>query len=397
MRIPLSLYLHIPFCVQKCLYCDFLSGQASDEKKEAYVQALLHEIDAWEETIQEKYRIQTVFLGGGTPTVLSPEQLRKIGTRLRLLFERTNSFPEEFTIEANPGTITKSHLDVMKEIGMNRVSLGLQSAVNRELKALGRIHTYEEFIAGYAFLREAGFDNINIDLMADIPKQTMESYQKTLETVVALQPEHISSYSLIVEEGTSFYQMQEEGTLSIPDEETDRMMYCFTKEYLKQNGYTRYEISNYAKKDKECRHNLTYWSMGEYLGLGLGASSYLGGYRFSNVRELTEYIRLFSAERPQEKQSFTDKLQKTAEYSLLSKKEEMEEFVFLGLRRMKGISLNDYQKRFGVDFKEVYKDCLPPLFKKSLLAESKNRDRIYLTDRGIDVSNQVLAAFLLDE
>lgn len=428
----LSLYIHIPFCVKKCLYCDFLSASASDRQKQAYVEALLGEMDFWKETLQEQYTLKTVFIGGGTPTCLTPEQLFQIGEKLITIKEPDTEM--EFTIEANPGTITEGHMQVMKEIGVNRISLGLQSAQNRELAALGRIHTYEEFLESYYCLREYGFCNINIDLMADIPVQTIESYRQTLEKVLALNPEHISSYSLIVEEGTFFYKMQEKGMLNLPDEDTDREMYALTKEMLLEKGYRRYEISNYAKNGRECLHNLTYWQMGEYLGMGLGAASYFSGYRFQNTRQMDIYEKQsWEYRQPNicQKQSrecrqpdicqrqsdgswhfnrykngtacpeaidrLKEGLIKTESFEKLGKKEEMEEFVFLGLRMMEGISLPEYQKRFGMDFRKLYRGVLEPLLENSLLAESENHDRIYLTSRGIDVSNRVLAEFLLSD
>jgi len=383
-KLPLSLYVHIPFCQQKCLYCDFLSANASEETKDAYIEALLEEFAFWEDKIKARYHIRTIFMGGGTPTCLSPEQLLQIGKALQRLCSFQEEPPEEFTVEANPGTVTLSHIRVLQEIGVNRVSLGLQSAQNTELKKLGRIHTYEDFVKSYELLRNHGFQNINIDLMADIPEQTLASYRTTLKQVLALKPEHISSYSLIVEEGTPFYQMQEKGTLMIPDEDTEREMYELTQRMLAKDGYLRYEISNYARKGKECLHNLTYWGMGEYLGLGLGASSYFMGCRFSNVREIHRYLRRQGDKR-------ADLIQR------LSKKEEMEEFVFLGLRKTEGISLAEYERRFDVKFKEIYCDVWESLMKEHLLAESENHDRIYLTSRGIDVSNVVLAEFLLNE
>jgi oxygen-independent coproporphyrinogen-3 oxidase len=261
--------------------------------------------------------------------------------------------------------------------------MGLQSAQDRELKALGRIHSYRDFLTSYALLRENGFDNLNIDLMADIPCQTLESYRDTLSKVLALEPEHISSYSLMVEEGTPFYQMQQEGKLFLPDEDTDRQMYALTQEMLVTKGYERYEISNYAKEGKACLHNQTYWKMGEYLGIGLGAASYFQGCRFSNVADYAEYI------------SFPVK-ELSGKHIPLTKKEEMEEYVFLGLRMMQGISTTEYRKRFDVDFYQQYETVLPELFEKCLLAEDANHGRIYLTNQGIDVSNRVLAEFLLD-
>jgi putative oxygen-independent coproporphyrinogen III oxidase len=381
---PLSLYIHIPFCIQKCLYCDFLSASASDDAKDAYIGALLEELAFWKERIKMQYYVRTIFIGGGTPTCLSPEQLFRLGDALQQFFTFNEEPPMEFTLEANPGTVTKLHIQIMKEIGVDRVSLGLQSAQNAELKRLGRIHTYEDFVGSYGMLRESGFHNINIDLMADIPGQTIGSYQATLGQVLALGPEHISSYSLIVEEGTPFYQMQEDGKLLLPDEDTDREMYELTRRLLEEKGYKRYEISNYAKEGKQCLHNLTYWEMGEYLGIGLGASSYFAGCRFSNVRDMGCYLSRHGDKRE-------------GDIHKLSKKEEMEEFAFLGLRKTEGISLPEYKKRFGVDLKEIYCGRLEPLMKKHLLAESGNHDRIYLTNLGIDVSNVVLAEFLLDD
>ena len=409
----LSLYIHIPFCVKKCLYCDFLSANASDKQKQAYVEALLGEMDFWKETLQKHYSLKTVFIGGGTPTCLTPEQFFQIGTKLCDIWEPNERSKIEFTVEANPGTITAEHMQVLKEIGVNRLSLGLQSAQNKELAALGRIHTFEKFLESYDSLRKNGFHNINIDLMADIPGQTIESYRQTLKTVLALEPEHISSYSLIVEEGTPFYKMQEEGLLILPDEDTDREMYALTKEMLQEKGYTRYEISNYARKGRECLHNLTYWQMGEYLGMGLGAASYFSGYRFQNTRQMDVYLRQFGKSRHTNTNNFngskrgTSPLEavdclregfiETEAFEKLGKREEMEEFVFLGLRMMEGISLSEYQNRFGVDFREQYRTVLKSLLEKSLLAESGNHDRIYLTSRGIDVSNRVLAEFLLTD
>lgn len=382
VKKPLSLYIHIPFCVRKCLYCDFLSGQASEEEKEAYVKKLLEEMEYWKQVIWEKYFVRTVFLGGGTPTCLEPSQLLRIGRKLsEFPMEGQSCF--EFTVEANPGTLSNEKVQVLKEIGVNRVSLGLQSAQEQELKALGRIHTYQDFLKSFELLRNYNFQNINVDLMADIPNQTIKSYQSTLSSVLALEPEHISSYSLIVEEGTPFFKMQEEGTLLLPVEEIDRQMYCMTQEVLSKKGYKRYEISNYAKRGKECCHNLTYWEMGEYLGIGLGASSFFGGYRFSNIDRQQEYLSLPA-----------DNLQKDSKQ--LSKKDEMEEYVFLGLRMRKGISLQDYKNRFGLEFKKCYQKILPFLIENCLLAEDRNHGRIYLTDRGIDVSNAVLSEFLLE-
>lgn len=377
----IALYIHIPFCVQKCLYCDFLSAPAGRETQRRYVDALMLELAYWKQRLEGQYEVDTVFIGGGTPTALAPELLEEIGVAIgRFSF----SSAPEYTIEANPGTVTSEHVRTMKQMGVNRVSLGVQSAQPGELQQLGRIHTYESFVESYHLLRQQGFDNINVDLMADIPGQTLASYSDTLDKILALQPEHISSYSLIIEEGTPFEVMYQQGKLQIPSEETDRQMYVLTKERLESQGYDRYEISNYAREGYACRHNLTYWQMGEYLGIGLGASSYMGGVRFSNERNLTQYVSQKAD-------------QHVVERLPLSKREEMEEFVFLGLRKTQGIALGDYQRRFHVDFHEIYQHVLPQLLENGLLAESEKRDKIYLTNYGIDVSNTVLAEFLLEE
>ena len=375
----IALYIHVPFCVQKCLYCDFLSMPASQSIQEEYITVLVDELRYWQGRLKGQYVLGSIFMGGGTPTVLAPEFLWQIGGVLHDFSWVPNM---EFTIEANPGTLTPEHIPALRYLGVNRVSLGLQSAQEQELQRLGRIHTFQDFVESYQLLQEHGFANINIDLMADIPGQTIESYVDTLDRVLRLCPKHISSYSLLIEEGTPFYEMNRQGKLQIPSEETDRQMYALTKERLAAEGYQRYEISNYARPGWECRHNLTYWQMEEYLGVGLGSASYWNGKRFSNERDLHAYLS-------QKADSHV------AEAQILSKQEEMEEYVFLGLRMTQGISPEAYQKRFGVDFYQLYQKILQDLQKNGLLAETENRDRIYLTDRGIDVSNVVLAEFLL--
>lgn len=409
-----SLYIHIPFCVRKCLYCDFLSMSWEEDEKEQYVDVLLRELGSWKK-ILGKYRIQTIFVGGGTPTCLSPAQLEMFTQGLLQILSGLEVAKDlEFTIEANPGTVLKEHIPILQRAGINRVSLGLQSAQNRELQALGRIHSYQEFLATYDLLRENGFSNINIDIMSDIPLQSLESYTDTLTKVIALQPEHISAYSLIVEEGTPFYDMAEKGKLEIPSEEVDRQMYQKTEEILKEAGYDRYEISNYAKPGRECRHNLTYWNTREYLGVGLGASSCLGGYRFQNRRDWSEYLSCFNRVRDfgntvedlmtsainywkETKTINENKADKTIplpfqEIESLTENARKEEFMFMGLRKMEGVSVKDFQERFGESVWEVYRDTIPELIDKNLL-EAKG-DNIYLTRQGIDVSNVVMAEFL---
>lgn len=392
----LSLYIHVPFCVQKCRYCDFYSAAAGAEEKRAYTALLCREIKSWGELLRKDYKLYTVFLGGGTPSCLAPECLVRIGQTIRESFECSDLI--EYTTEANPGTVTKEHLTAWQQMGINRVSLGLQSAVNEELSMLGRIHTYEQFLETYHQVRESGIDNINVDVMAAIPGQTMESYQKTLRRIVKLQPEHISSYSLIVEPGTVFGDWEENGTLNCPNEETDRAMYQWTKRFLDENGYHRYEVSNYAHKDMECVHNCVYWTGGEYLGVGVNASSYLGGYRFqvplqakqyeAYIKKLEESVSIHAVNKDGILECMQDveKVERTA---------QMEEFMFLGLRMIQGISKQEFSNRFGVDIMSVYGPVIQRYEQEHLL-EQTAEGYLCLTEHGIDVSNQILADFLID-
>jgi oxygen-independent coproporphyrinogen-3 oxidase len=272
----LGIYIHIPFCVKKCAYCDFLSAPATEEMKQEYINALLTEIKSYSGNTKE-YIVPNIFFGGGTPSCISADAVLSIMEAIREVFavdiERL-----EATIEVNPGTVTRDKLEQYKNAGINRLSFGLQSTNDEELKLLGRIHTFEQFLENYHLARELGFHNINIDLMSALPGQTLSSWENTLETVLKLKPEHISAYSLIIEEGTQFYDLYRPGTkgaAELPDEDTDRLMYQRTKEILELNGYRRYEISNYAKPGFECRHNSSYWIGTDYLGVGLGASSLL--------------------------------------------------------------------------------------------------------------------------
>lgn len=411
----LALYIHIPFCVRKCKYCDFLSFPASEGQREEYLGLLIKELQGYrigEGLLAAGGKIQSVFIGGGTPNCLSPGQLARLGEAIRELLEDTNSTDVEYTMEANPGLLKPGHIPVMREMGVNRVSLGLQSAQNRELAVLGRIHTYEDFLESYALLSNGGFDNLNVDVMADIPGQTLESYGDTLQKVLSLGPGHISSYSLIVEEGTPFYEMWQRGELAIPDEETDREMYLLTEELLGKQGYHRYEISNYAREGRECRHNLVYWRLGEYLGAGLGASSYLGGYRFHNPSGWGAYKKMVgdAAEaaglaKPGKTLLAGKKLEVSflrrclagkEDVHFVSRKEGMEEFLFLGLRTMAGVSGEEFKSRFGCDISEIYGEVLARLCRDGLVEADGEYHTICLTPRGIDVSNRVLAEFLLD-
>jgi putative oxygen-independent coproporphyrinogen III oxidase len=384
IRNELGLYIHIPFCAKKCDYCDFLSGPASEEQIKAYFDALLAEIESYQ-GLTQPYIVPTLFIGGGTPSVVHPSYIEATLNKISQVFQIDRSNLEA-TIEINPGTVTREKLEAYKKCGINRISFGLQSARNEELKLLGRIHTYEQFEQNYKLARELGFENINIDLMSALPGQTLDSWEATLNKIIALNPEHISAYSLIIEEGTPFYNRYGEGSKeadNLPDEETDRIIYHRTKEILQNNGYRRYEISNYAKPGYECRHNLSYWIGTEYLGIGLGAASLLDGRRFSNLQDREQYVRL----------CISEALSIRCDDRLLSQEERMEEFMFLGLRVCSGISKLEFINRFGTAIETIYGPILQSLKEKKLI-EIK-QDNIKLTEYGIDVSNQVLAEFLL--
>lgn len=290
----LELYIHIPFCVKKCAYCDFLSGPQDKETIEQYVVSLLNEIHAHGSNVDlvASYEVTTIFFGGGTPSILEESQIKQVMEALYDVFQIKQD--AEITIEANPGTVTREKLDTYRACGINRISFGLQSASNEELKLLGRIHTYEDFLESFYLARDCGFYNINVDLISAIPKQTLVSWEETLQNVINLNPEHISAYSLIVEDGTPFAKVYGEGCpgeKDLPNEEEERKIYYRTDELLKAAGYHRYEISNYAKEGKECRHNLGYWERKEYLGIGLGSASLINNVRYSNTSDLARYIQ----------------------------------------------------------------------------------------------------------
>ena len=375
-RIPLELYVHIPFCVRKCQYCDFLSGPSDEETKDRYIEALLKEIRAAEHT--EDYEIVSVFIGGGTPSALKAEAIASI---MRTLQEKFFFCEDaEVTIEANPGTVDLEKLTIYRNVGINRLSLGLQSTDAEELKLLGRIHSYEPVLKSYEWAREAGFSNINIDLMFAIPGQTGEAWRQHLYQVAELNPEHISAYSLIIEEGTPFAEQN----LDLPDEDTEYQMYEDTAEILERYGYRQYEISNYAKQGYMCRHNAGYWQRLEYLGFGLGASSLYGGMRFSNTHQMQEYLT--DSRKPE---------QIRKDVTVLSRTEQIEECMFLGLRMTEGISEKKFEENFNVRLMDIYGDILQKYEETGFMEHIETKWR--LTRKGIHVSNHILADFLLDE
>ena len=392
-QTELELYIHIPFCVRKCGYCDFVSAPAGREVQQAYMERLWEEI---EESVNGETLVSSVFFGGGTPSLIEPLLIEETLNRIRRRFFLSPD--AEISMEANPGTLTKEALQIYKRAGVNRLSIGLQSAHNKELSMLGRIHTWEEFKESFSLARRAGFENLNVDLMAALPGQTVESFSESLRAVLALSPEHLSVYSLIIEEGTPFYEKygkqaearaegrEDAAIRPLPSEEDERSMYRITEELLGKAGYDHYEISNYSKPGYACRHNIGYWTGTPYLGFGISAASYIEEKRFHNTSDREEYLsRPFSEIRSLEEQVIRPRA--------------MEEFLFLGLRMMCGVSEQRFLERFGTTMEAVYGETLKTLSGEGLLEAYQNgTERFWrLTEHGIDVSNYVLAEFLLDE
>lgn len=412
----LGLYIHIPFCKQKCKYCDFLSMPTEEELCGHYVNKLLEEIKCRAKECNQ-YVVSTVFLGGGTPSILKECHTARIMESVAGNFNLESG--AEISMECNPGTLTRGKLSCYKESGVNRLSIGLQSAKDSELKQLGRIHTFKQFLHNYDLARKAGFDNINVDVMSALPGQNISDWAYTLEEVIRQRPEHISAYGLMIEEGTPFYETyaqdemrRERGEvpLFLPTEEAEREMYLLTCQRLKAAGYHRYEISNYAKTGKECRHNIGYWRRTPYLGLGLGSASLIGNVRFSNTADLEKYLNgnfdslqeitgVISVSGESGASDIQGTLEMSGsvadmEVSRLGKKQQMEEFMFLGLRMTEGISRREFREVFGVELEAVYGTELQKLMQQGMLGQKEGN--VYLTEEGIDVSNYVLSGFLLD-
>lgn len=408
----LSIYIHIPFCVRKCLYCDFLSfavsktesgirGGPDENKRETAIQDYVNSLRQEIQSAAGKYgghQVISVFWGGGTPSLLPGETVCSLMELLRKCYR---ILPDaEITMETNPGTVTADKLGAYRKAGINRLSIGLQSTKDEELVRIGRIHDYRTFQETYGLARAAGFQNINIDLMAALPGQSVASYGETLRKTAELGPEHISAYSLILEEGTPLFERQAQ--YRFPTEEEDREMYLLTEDCLSAYGYHRYEISNYAREGYECRHNKVYWQRGDYVGFGLGAASMVDNVRWSNP-SLPDSYRQYAAGMRMEVMpedtvpgSCGDGGEKqpvpVPDRQTLTVEEQMEEFMFLGLRMMCGISRQDFGKLYGRPIEEVYGRVLEQLYRQGLLVCTA--DRIRLTARGIDVSNYVMAQFL---
>ena len=387
-RKQIGLYIHIPFCKQKCSYCDFCSYANKESFIKRYIQCVLKEIIEvgnnnkidFENVKDDLFLVKTIYIGGGTPSLIDSKYIVQIIEDIKLNFEIDEK--AEITIEVNPGTVTLEKLEDYKRAGINRLSIGLQSTHEHLLKEIGRIHTYLDFLDTFRFAREAGFENINVDLMIGIPNQTLEEVKDSIEEIVSMEPEHISVYSLILEEGTPLFKKVEEG-LELPDEELERKMYWNVKRILEANGYNHYEISNFAKQGYESKHNLDCWNQKEYIGFGIAAHSYTNGIRYSNIENIEQYIKNYDED-------------KTEENLVFHEKQDMEamqkEYMLLGLRKIDGVSIQEFKIKFVANPVFLYHSELEKLVNEELL--EIDGDQIKLTNKGLDLANIVWEEFI---
>lgn len=391
------MYIHIPFCIKKCLYCDFLSFEnIGDDIHRQYINAVKIELDFYSSIFGNDFIVDTIFFGGGTPSLIDGNLIKEVLILIKHKYKVHKD--AEITIECNPKTIDAEKLEIYKQAGINRLSIGVQTLNDRALKRLGRVHQSKDATETFALARQAGFDNINIDLMFAIPEHTNEVWQETLQEATRLNPEHISFYSLQLEEGTRYFEMFEKGELNMVSDKTDRDMYHGAAQFLKESGYNHYEISNCAKPGFECKHNLKYWSMEDYLGIGLGAHSYMKGERFSNTRDLEIYIQgLQECSFPVcTNHENLDEKRKWVEWQHTNtERDNMVEFIITGMRRVEGISLTEFEDRFGKKLFDAYplqEKLVQDYLDKGLLILEDNRMRF--TIKGVDVSNTVLTEFV---
>jgi putative coproporphyrinogen dehydrogenase len=387
-RKQIGLYIHIPFCKQKCSYCDFCSYANKESFIKRYIQCVLKEIIEvgnnnkidFENGKDDLFLVKTIYIGGGTPSLIDSKYIVQIIEDIKLNFEIDEK--AEITIEVNPGTVTLEKLEDYKRAGINRLSIGLQSTHEHLLKEIGRIHTYLDFLDTFRFAREAGFENINVDLMIGLPNQTLAEVQDSIEEIVSMEPEHISVYSLILEEGTPLFKKVEEG-LELPDEELERKMYWNVKRILEANGYNHYEISNFAKQGYESKHNLDCWNQKEYIGFGIAAHSYTNGIRYSNIENIEQYIKNYDED-------------KTEENLVFHEKQDMEamqkEYMLLGLRKIDGVSIQEFKIKFVANPVFLYHSELEKLVNEELL--EIDGDQIKLTNKGLDLANIVWEEFI---
>lgn len=374
----LGAYIHIPFCKQKCIYCDFISFADRNKLKSKYIEAVLKEIGNWKE-YNKNIMLDTIYIGGGTPSYIESNDIIKILENLKPITLKN----AQITIEVNPGTVDYSKLKDYKEAGINRLSIGLQSTKNSLLKSIGRIHNFEEFLDIYKCARKIGFNNINVDLMIGLPDQSIQDIKDSLKTAVELGAEHISVYSLIVEENTRMQELIENGTLKLPEEDTERNMYWYVKNYLELNGYKHYEISNFSKLGFESKHNLNCWNQKEYIGFGLAAHSYIGNKRFSNIEDLERYIKNIKENK------FNENIVMQENQTEFEKEKE---FMLLGLRKIDGVSIQDFKNKFTENPIFLFKEELNKLTEEKLIIIDE--DKIRLTEKGIDLANIVWEEFI---
>lgn len=387
-RKQIGLYIHIPFCKQKCSYCDFCSYANKESFIKRYIQCVLKEIIEvgnnnkidFENGKDDLFLVKTIYIGGGTPSLIDSKYIVQIIEDIKLNFEIDEK--AEITIEVNPGTVTLEKLEDYKRAGINRLSIGLQSTHEHLLKEIGRIHTYLDFLDTFRFAREAGFENINVDLMIGLPNQTLEEVKDSIEEIVSMEPEHISVYSLILEENTPLFKKVEEG-LELPNEDLERKMYWAVKQTLEQNNYIHYEISNFAKKGYESKHNLDCWNQKEYIGFGIAAHSYTNGIRYSNIENIEQYIKNYDED-------------KTEENLVFHEKQDMEamqkEYMLLGLRKIDGVSIQEFKIKFVANPVFLYHSELEKLVNEELL--EIDGDQIKLTNKGLDLANIVWEEFI---
>ena len=381
----LGIYIHIPFCKQKCYYCDFISFVNKECYIEKYVQTLKNEIDSYD---LSKYNITTIYIGGGTPSIVPSKEIGNILDKIKEKIKKNSTKWEdiEITIEVNPGTVDKQKLQDYIRFGINRLSIGLQSTNNKLLKEIGRIHTFEEFLTTYKLAKEAGFKNINIDLMIGLPNQRIEDIKESLNKIIKLNPTHISIYSLIVEEGTKIKKLLDNNKLKLPDEELERQMYWYVKNTLELHEYNHYEISNFAKEKKESKHNMNCWEQKEYIGLGCAAYSYLNDIRYGNTISIEKYINIKDFKNQKE----IEEIRVIDEVQNLEDKEK--EYMLLGLRKIKGVSIQKFKEKYIQNPIYLFKKELEKLVNEDLLVI--DGDYIRLTNKGLDLANIVWIQFV---
>ena len=384
MKNYIEIYVHIPFCERKCNYCDFVSFVSNEYNIKQYIRVLESEIIN-KSKFYTDYIISTIYIGGGTPSSINANYIKNI---LQAIYNHYNiSNNCEISIEINPHSSIYNNLQIYFENGINRLSFGVQSANDDELKILGRLHSFNDFIKAYDDAVHIGFKNINCDIMYGIPNQTIDSYKKTLKSIMKLNPKHLSIYNLIIEEGTVFYKLNLQNQLNLPNEETMNIFDNLTLELTNYYRYNKYEISNYAKEGFICLHNLGYWSDINYIGFGLNASSYVDNIRYKNISNFKKYLSLNYKKIDIKQDQFYD------EIKILSQNELMSEFVFLGMRKINGISAKDFYNKFNKRIEDVFSDAINKYLSLDLILY--NNGRYYFSDRGMNISNTILSDFLL--